>query len=64
MAVQKTLDEVKVVLKLQKGSQTIAKCNKEVTDEAYFALGQAVASLQREAVQGITKIEESILVMA
>lgn len=64
MAIQKTLDEVKVVLKLSKGSQTIPKCNKEAADEAYFALGQAIGTLQAEAVESITKVEETILAMA
>ncbi|MGL4798995.1 MAG: hypothetical protein ACRCWY_06340 [Cellulosilyticaceae bacterium] len=64
MAVQGTKDEVKVVLKLAKGSQTISKCNKEATDEAYYALGQAIGTLQQEVVQHVTKVEETILAMA
>ncbi|MGL4362816.1 MAG: hypothetical protein ACRCSG_06070 [Cellulosilyticaceae bacterium] len=63
MAVEKTLDEVKVVLKMGRGSQTISKCSKVANDTAYYALGQAVGSLQAESVDRIIKIEESILVM-
>ncbi len=63
MAVQTTLESVKVVLNLEKGSQTVANCKKDATDEALFAVGKAVGTLQREAVESISKIEESILVM-
>ena len=61
MAVTTVLDEVKVSLKFVKGSQTLAHCNKEATDENLYALGQAVASLNRESLSEITKVVETTL---
>ena len=61
MAVTALLDEVKVSLKFVKGSQTLAHCNKEATDENLYALGQAVASLNRESLSEITKVVETTL---
>ena len=61
MAVTALLDEVKVSLKFVKGSQTLAHCNKEATDENLYALGQAVASLNKEEVEEITKVVETKL---
>lgn len=63
MAVTGTLDEVKVVLDLTKGSQTIPKCNKAATDAQLFQLGQAVAGLNAEGLESITKVQETILEM-
>lgn len=62
MAVTGTLEEVKVVLKLTKGSQTIAHCNKEATDEGLYSLGVAIGSLNAESVEGIMKVTETQLV--
>lgn len=64
MALQANKDEVKVVIKLAKGSQTIPKCNKEATDQAYYDLGQEVAALHQEEAKEIMKVEETILEMA
>ena len=61
MAVTALLEEVKVSLKFVKGSQTLAHCNKQATDENLYILGQAVASLNKEAVNEITKVVETTL---
>ena len=61
MAVTALLEEVKVSLKFVKGSQTLAHCNKQATDENLYILGQAVASLNKEEVNEITKVVETTL---
>lgn len=61
MAVTALLDEVKVVLKFVKGSQTIGHCNKAATDENLYELGQAISSLNKEEVNEITKVVETKL---
>lgn len=62
MAITGTLEEVKVVLKLTKGSQTLAHCNKEATDEGLYSLGVAVGSLNEEGLEEIVKVTETQLV--
>lgn len=62
MAVTGTVDEVKVVLKLTKGSQTIAHCNKQASDEGLFQLGTAIGSLNAESVEDVMKVTETLLV--
>lgn len=61
MEVSTVLDEVKVVLKFVKGSQTIGHCNKSATDENLYILGQAIGSLNKEALNGVTKVVETTL---
>lgn len=61
MAIQSKVDEVKVVLKLTRGSHTVRKCNQGATDEAYYSLGQAVASLQAEGLDKISKVQTTVL---
>ena len=62
MAVTGTLDEVKVVLKFTKGSQTIAHCNKTATDEGLYSLGTAIGSLNAESLEDIMKVTETNLI--
>ena len=61
MAVTALLDEVKVVIKFVKGSQTIGHCNKAATDENLYTLGHAIGSLNKETVNDITKVVETKL---
>ena len=61
MAVTALMDEVKVVIKFVKGSQTIGHCNKVATDENLYALGQAIGSLNKEEINEITKVVETKL---
>lgn len=61
MAVTALLDEVKVVLKFVKGSQTIGHCNKAATDENLYTLGQAISTLNKEEINEITKVVETKL---
>ena len=56
------LKGVKVVLKLAKGSQTISECNKDATDDQLHALAGAVAKLEKEPVDTITKVIETTLI--
>lgn len=60
--VSAALKGVKVVLKLTEGSQTISDCNAQATDEQLYTLGNAVAKLEAEDVQAISKVTESVLV--
>lgn len=62
MTVTGTLEEVKVVVKFTKGSQTIAHCNKEATDEGLYNLGAAIGSLNTESAENIMKVQETQLV--
>lgn len=61
MAVEADLKNVKVVLKLAKGSQTISGCSQDATNENLYALGEAVGSLTAERLETITKVEEHLL---
>lgn len=60
--VQAALKSTKVVLKLAKGSQTISGCSKDATNEQLYALGSAVASLEAESLETMTKVVESTLI--
>lgn len=53
---------IKVVLDLNEGSQTISNCNKSATDEQLHNLGKAVASLEKEGVEAISKVVEYSLI--
>lgn len=55
------LKGIKVVLKLTEGSQTITGCNQSATDDQLYTLGSAVAKLEAHDLEGMSKIEESIL---
>lgn len=56
------LKGMKVVLKLAEGSQTIANCNEAATDEKLYALATAVAKLEAQRVDSITKVVETTLI--
>lgn len=62
--VNTALKGVKIVLKLEEGSQTISGCNTEATDEQLYALGDAVSKLEAKGVEAISKIVESTLINA
>lgn len=62
MEVTGTLDEVKVVLKFTKGSQTLAHCNPNASDEALYNLGHAIGSLHAESMESIMKVTETMLI--
>lgn len=53
---------VKVVLKLTKGSQTVADCNMEATNDQLFALATSVAKLTKEQIETVSKVEETLLI--
>lgn len=63
MAISGVMDEVKVVLKFTKGSQTLAHCNKQASDESLHSLGRAIGSLNVEPLEQITKVVETILLV-
>lgn len=60
--VSDALKDVKVVLKLAKGSQTISGCNKSASNEQLYELATAVASLEAESLEIVTKVEERTLI--
>ncbi|WP_069999255.1 DUF1659 domain-containing protein [Cellulosilyticum sp. I15G10I2] len=62
MAVTAEVKGVKLILKLNKGSQTVSNCSQSATDDALYAIGGAVASLQQEEVTNLTKVVETILI--
>lgn len=62
MAVITEFKGIKLVLDLEKGSQTIANCSPEASDENLNALGKAVASLVESPVEAIVKVEETVLI--
>lgn len=64
MAVTAEVKGVKLVLKLEKGSQTVSNCSQGASDDALYAIGDAVASLQRENVASMSKVVETILIEA
>ncbi|MEG0086346.1 MAG: hypothetical protein RR582_06875 [Niameybacter sp.] len=64
MAVTAELDEVKVVLKFTKGSQTLPHCNKEAGDENLYNLGVAIAGLNAETLERVSKVTETKLIEA
>lgn len=57
-----TVKDVKVVLKLAKGSQTIGGCNESATDDQLHALGLAVSNLEKENLETISKVTETLLI--
>lgn len=61
MAVVENIQEVKVVLNLTKGSQTIPNCKVDATAEELYTLGNAVGSLHAESVKKVLKITETQL---
>lgn len=62
MAVTTELKGIKLVLDLEKGSQTVANCNVAATNESLNALGKAVAGLIASPVENIVRVEETILI--
>lgn len=62
MAVKAVAKGVKLVLKLNKGTQTVSNCSQSASDDALYTIGGAVASLQQEEVTNLTKVVETILV--
>lgn len=62
MAVTEKLKDVKVVLNLTKGSQTIPGCKVDATADELYALGSAVSTLVQEELEEMTKVQETILV--
>lgn len=64
MAVTEKMEEVKVILKLTKGSQTIPNCKADATAEQLHTMGTAVGELHQEGVEKVMKITESLLTIA
>ena len=64
MAIKAEVSGVKLVLKLDKGSQTISNCSQGAADEALYEIGSAVASLQKETVASFSKVVETTLIQA
>ena len=62
MAVTTELKGIKLVLDLEKGSQTVSNCNVAASDESLNALGKAVASVLASPVEAIVRVEEKILI--
>ncbi|WP_054743176.1 DUF1659 domain-containing protein [Cellulosilyticum ruminicola] len=62
MAVTTVLKGIKLVLNLEKGSQTVAHCNAAASNESLNALGKAVANLVASPVETIVKVEETVLI--
>lgn len=62
MAVTTELKGIKLVLDLEKGSQTVSNCNAAASNESLNALGKAVASVLASPVEAIVRVEEKILI--
>lgn len=62
MAITTELKGIKLVLDLEKGSQTVANCSPLASNESLNALGKAVASLVESPVEAIVKVEETVLI--
>ena len=62
MAVITAVKGVKLVLKLEKGAQTVSNCSQSATNDALFEIGKAVATLQEESVTNVSKVVETILI--
>lgn len=58
MAIRTYDKSLKVVLKLENGTQTIAKCKTDASDEGLYELGAAVAELVNETVEDVTTVKE------
>lgn len=61
MAVSENIQEVKVVLGLTKGTQTIPNCKRDATAQELYDLGQAVGSLHEQDVKKVTKVTETLI---
>ena len=59
MAVAEKIQGVKVVLKLEKGSQTISGCKHDATGEALYQVGSAIASLQAYSIKNMQKVVQT-----
>ena len=62
MAITADVKNVKVVLKLAKGSQTVSDCSKTATAQGLYSVGTAVATLLQEELEEVTKVEETTLI--
>ena len=62
MAITADVKNVKVSLKLAKGSQTISDCNKAASVDGLYAVAIAVAGLLNEELEAVTKVEETSLI--
>lgn len=62
MAITADVKNVKVVLKLAKGSQTVSDCSKTATAEGLYEVSRAVAILLQEELEAVTKVEETTLI--
>ena len=62
MAVVSELKGVKIVLDLEKGTQTIPNCNPSATDENLSNLALAVASLESTQLENVVKVVETVLI--
>ena len=62
MAITKEVESVKLVLKQEKGSQTISGCNKSATTEGLYSLATSVAELLNDSLREISKVETTALI--
>lgn len=62
MAVAETIQGVKVILKLEKGTQTISGCKHDATGEALYELGEAIGSLQSQNLKEIQKVVQTQII--
>ena len=62
MAITADVKNVKVVLKLAKGSQTVSDCSKTATAQGLYSVSTAVATLLQEELEEVTKVEETTLI--
>lgn len=56
MAITATTNHVKMVLKCDKGSQTLSKMSESASDEQFYAFGKLFATLEAHELDGITKV--------
>ena len=61
MAVQENISEVKVVIGLSKGSQTISKCKIDASADALYNTAMAVADLHMEKAETVYKVTKAEL---
>lgn len=62
MAVNEQIKDVKVVLDLTKGSQTISNCKVDATAEELYDIGHAIGSLHAEDIQRVYKVTQTELI--
>ena len=62
MAVTTELKGVKVILNLEKGTQTISNCNPTASDDNLALLGQAVATLTKYPAEEMVKQVQNVLI--